>query len=157
ALVPTPRPDLAAALAGAGSAQALMVFSLSDDQRRVAAELYPKLPSALGGRPTADWIHGTRWAALAADFTPKMAVKLTVQAKDEATAKDLNALAGAGLLAARMSPNVRRDVPFVDQLTAALKPQVEGDQLRIVFDEGDASVAQMSKSLLQAAQRNARI
>src|SRR5262245_38846952 len=49
-LVATPRPDLAAALAGSGAAQALIVFSLSDDQRRVAAELYPKLPSALGGR-----------------------------------------------------------------------------------------------------------
>jgi len=157
ALVPTPRPDLATAIAGAGTAQILMVVSLSDDQRRVAAELYPKLPPALGGRPTADWIHGTRWAALAAEFTPKFTVKLTAQAKDEAAAKDLNALVTAGLLAARMAPNVRRDLPFVDQLTAALKPQVEGDQLRVVFDEGAAAVADISKSLIQRAQQSARI
>jgi hypothetical protein len=156
-VAPTARPDLAAALAGAGSAQALAVFSLSDDQRRVVAELFPKLPDALGGRPTTGWIHGTRWAALAADFTPKMTVKLTVQGRDEATVKDLNALVGAGLLAARVSPNIRRDVPFLDQLAATLRPQVEGDQLRIVFDETAAGVAQLSMSLIQSAQRNARL
>src|SRR5262245_44251801 len=107
-LTSTPRPDLAAALGGAGNAQALALLSLSEDQRRIIAELFPKLPNALGGRPTVDWINGTRWAALTADFTPKFTVKLTVQAKDETTAKDLNALAGAALLAARMAPNVRR-------------------------------------------------
>jgi hypothetical protein len=156
-LVSTARPDLAAALAGAGNAQALAVLSLSQDQRRIVAELFPKLPNELGGRPTADLIHGTRWLALAADFTPKLTVKLMVQAKDEATAKDLNALVAAGLLAARVAPNVRRDLPFVDQLTTVLRPQVEGDQLRVVFDEGAASVAQMSKSFIQAAQKKARI
>jgi hypothetical protein len=155
-IVPAVRPELTAALAASAGSQAVLVLSPSDDQRRIAAELFPKLPNELGGRPTADWINGTRWATLAADFTPKLTVKLTVHAKDEATAKDLNALAGAGLLAVRLSPNVRRDVPFVDQLAAALQPKVEGDQVRIVFDEGAASVAQISKSLIQTAQRNAR-
>src|SRR5207247_5525711 len=120
------RPELAAALAATGAAQAQLVISPSEDQRRIVTELFPKIPPELGGRPTADLIQGTRWATVAADVTPKLTIKLLVQAKDEKTAKDLNALVGAGFLAARMAPNVRRQVPFVDQLTAALRPQVEG-------------------------------
>ena len=51
---------MAAALAAAGGAQAQVVFIPGDDQRRIAAELFPTLPKELGGRPTAGLIHGTR-------------------------------------------------------------------------------------------------
>jgi Protein of unknown function (DUF1559) len=156
-LTPAARPDLDAALAAAGGAQAQFVVIPGEDQRRVAAELFPRLPAELGGRPTAGLIHGIRWLALGADVTPKLAVRLTVRAKDEATTKDLSALVSAGLTIARTAPSVRRDVPMVDQLANSLRPQVEGDQLRIVFDEGAAGVAQTAATLAQTAQRRARV
>src|SRR5262249_46519757 len=69
-LKPSARPDLEPALAAVAQSPVQLVLVPGPDQRRVAAELLPKLPPELGGGPSTFLARDVRWAAAGLDVNP---------------------------------------------------------------------------------------
>ncbi len=85
----THRPELAAAFAAIGDAPLRAVCIPTDDDRRVAEELFPTLPDTWGGGPSSVLSRGLQWAALAADLQPEPAIRLVIQSADGGAADAL--------------------------------------------------------------------
>jgi len=86
---PKLRPELAAAFESIGDAPLRVVCIPTDDDRRVAEELFPTLPDALGGGPSTVLSRGLQWAAVAVDLKPEPRIRLIVQSTDAPAAEAL--------------------------------------------------------------------
>jgi hypothetical protein len=132
-LKPVPRPEVGQALAAAGGVARLVVVPTTDTAR-VLEEVMPTLPDEVGGGSVKPLSRGLRWAALALDAPPNLAVRLTVQTPDAASAKALHALLVRAAKALR-GHELSRAVPDFDKLLELVMPRVEGDRLTRALDE----------------------
>jgi prepilin-type processing-associated H-X9-DG protein len=141
-----PNPDLLAAIGMAPEGAAVHVaIAMPADARRVFGELVPNLPPEFGGGPITVVTEGLRWSALSLTLPPKPSLRLTIQARDAASAdaldKLLNTARGAtvkSLQAAAAGVQNENDkllnktfAEFVNKLVHARKD----DQLLLVIDE----------------------
>ncbi len=131
ALEPVRRPELAAALAGAGPARLALAPTL--DTARIVEEVMPNLPEELGGGPTRPLARGLRWAAVRVE--PRLSVRLTVQAADNASARAIHDALGRGAKALAKSKEAATALPGLDKLLLLWAPKVEGDRVVLVLDE----------------------
>src|SRR5260221_2662265 len=95
-MTPLARPEVAKAFAAAGDGDVQFLVVPTADARRVVAELMPTFSPELGGGTTKPLSQGLRWIAAAATFSPKMALKVVVQASDADSAQKLGELQGRG-------------------------------------------------------------
>ncbi len=137
---PAVRPEVAAAFATAGEAPVQILLVPSATQRRVIEEMVPNLPRELGSGPITVVTEGLTWAAIVLEAEPKATLRVIVQAKGPAAAKNLNDLVRSARDVARKV--LERPAPEgLPELAAALddlKPVVEGNRLTLDVDLKDA-------------------
>jgi hypothetical protein len=152
ALKPSPPPELAQAdpFAKPTALEALML--LSPDNRRVFEEVLPQLPPELGGGPVTALTRGLRWVRLSGDSAPPVA-RLTVQARDEAAARELQALGRHTLAYLGGRKEVTGIMPEFHRQKEMLLPRVEGDKL--VLRLGGDDLAALVRPLMNNARRAA--
>jgi Protein of unknown function (DUF1559) len=142
-LKPDNRPELAKGFAAAGDMAVQVVLVPTNENRRVAEEIMPKLPQELGGGPITIVTKGVQWAAFGADVSPQMSLRGTIQSQDGETAKNLRDLiARFYQLLGEEGPKDRkaRDLfPGFDKLAEQLTPKAEGDRLVISLEEKDVA------------------
>jgi prepilin-type processing-associated H-X9-DG protein len=152
ALKPAPPAELAQADPFAQPAAVEALLLLSPDNRRVLEELLPQLPPGLGGGPVTAVTRGLRWARLSGETSPP-GVRLAVQARDEAAARDLQALAKHALTFLAGRKEVTRILPNLDRQKDMLLPRVEGDKLTLRL--GGDELTALARPLVSNARRAA--
>ncbi len=154
-LKPEPRPDLAKAFAAAGDTAAQFLALPTDDMRRVVEEILPTLPKEMGGGPSTVLTHGIRWAAVGIQGPPRTELRVVLQSKDAQAARRLHAWLGEALRALAQSKEVRRVFPDFEKVAAALKPEIEGDRLKLTLS-GEQAAALLQPLLNESRQIAAR-
>jgi hypothetical protein len=145
-------PDLEKAFAAAGDTAAQLVVLPPEYSRRVIAEMMPTLPAEVGGGPSSVLTDGLRWAAVGVDFPPKLALRVTIQSKDNAAAEAL--AKQLGILWQKLGENerVRRELPDLERTAKVLTPTVEGDRLVLVLDQANQGAAALVEALRRPAE-----
>ncbi|MFL5340252.1 MAG: DUF1559 domain-containing protein, partial [Gemmataceae bacterium] len=139
-LTPAARPDLVAALAAAGDADVQFAVSLSPEQRRVVAEMMPKLPPAFGNASTKPITAGLRWIGAGMSLSPAMSLKVVAQTNGpESTAKLKELQAQALKLLGSFKGDDNRPLSAVfgaefDKVVQALTAKMDNDRLVIDVD-----------------------
>ncbi|HUT92252.1 MAG TPA: DUF1559 domain-containing protein [Thermoguttaceae bacterium] len=156
---PDPRPDLAKAFEAAGDTAAQFVVLPPSYAARVIRETMPTLPAEIGGGPSAVLTEGLLWAVLGVDVAPKMALRLTIQSRDELAAAALRAkwLDAVRFLCAQEA--ARKAVPDLEEVAASTIPNVEGDRLVLRLSEPEDGIRALSAAItppLQEARARAQ-
>jgi len=128
-MTPHRRPELARAFAAAGDTAAQVLLLPTANDRRVIEELMPKLPTEVGGGPSTVFTRGMLWAAVGVNAPPKASLSLTIQSVDADAAKAMAGLLDTVFKLIAADRNVRRVMPEIDKILAALRPRVAGDRL----------------------------
>jgi hypothetical protein len=152
---PTPRPDLAQALADAGNAPITAAIVPSDEIRKVFEAMSPKLPEELGGGPITIVTGGLRRATLTLEMPPTAAMSLKIQSLDAASAQSFATLLRNLIQMARQEAVKGGLGPQFNMLTAKLDPQVAGDQIsfNLKSDNSSQAAGLFADSILKARQR----
>jgi hypothetical protein len=145
ALKPDPRPELAKAFAAAGDGAAQVAVIPPAHLPRVIDEMMPALPKEAGGGSSKPLTRGVKWAALSFDAPPKLALRLTIQSPDGAS---------AGALKDALD-KVLKALPDFAKAAAALAPKVEQDRVVLSLDDKEMRtvLAPLVRRALQAAAR----
>ncbi|MCX7425895.1 MAG: DUF1559 domain-containing protein [Planctomycetia bacterium] len=140
-------PDIEKAFAAAGDTAAQLLVLPPEYSRRVIAEMMPTLPEEVGGGPSSVLTDGLRWAAVGVDLPPKLALRVTIQSKDNAAAEALEK--ELAVLWQKLGENeeVRRSVPDLQRTAKVLAPQAQGDRLVLVLDEAHQGAAALVDAL----------
>jgi hypothetical protein len=136
-LKPADRPELAAALDAAGDGAAQVALIPPPDLIRVFGEMMPTLPKEVGGAPSKPLTRGLKWAAVGLDLAPGIALRLTAQAADAASAEALKEALAKALKALGEQKAVRAALPDIDKILGAA-PEVAGDRVTLALDEKQA-------------------
>jgi hypothetical protein len=108
---PTPRPNLAKALAAAGNAPIRLAVIPSDDVRRVIREMLPPLPAELGGAGGAQLADSMLWLSASIQLPPDVELRVVSQAEGAAAAAALRRTIVAALRKLATQEQVRRLIP----------------------------------------------
>lgn len=130
------RPDLAAALKGAGDAPLTAAFSPNEDTRKVIEQMMPQLPPP-ASVPSTVLTRGLRYANAAVTLPPQVKLSAVVQASDAAAADALRGLVDHLLDIPRKDRGFHQAFPMADQMIAAVTPKVEGDRLVLKLEPAD--------------------
>jgi hypothetical protein len=133
-LKPEARPEVEQAFAGAGGGAAQLALVSTTDARRVLEEVMPTLPPQLGGGSVKVLTRGLRWGAARVDVKPRLGVRVTLQAADDSSAKEVHGLITKALEALGRMNQGRSDIPDLDKLAGLLTPRVAGDRLVLELD-----------------------
>jgi hypothetical protein len=133
------RPELAEALAGSGGGVAQLVLATTPDTRKVFEEVMPTLPPEIGGGSIKIVTRGLRWGAVNVELQPLRA-RLTLQATDETTARELSNLLVQTAKVLAQQKVVREWVHDIEKIAALVKPQVAGTRVTLVWKEADLAV-----------------
>ncbi len=145
---PTPRPDLAAALASGGDSAVRVAIVPGRTLRRAVEESLPTLPPSLGGRPIEALTRGMAWASLTLGPDPKGTLRLVVRGAEAADSGPLGSLMTDAL--AGLAASIEAD-PAHAGLARALRqfrPEVGGDGVALTIPLEDAA-ALVSPPILQ--------
>lgn len=153
-LKPTEMDDVSKAFAGIGDSTLQAVVVLPKSLRKALEETLPKLPADLGGGSTKTITRGFLWASAGVDLTPKLAMRVTVQADSADEAMALSKLVAGFFTALAKKPNVKRDIPDLDKILHLIKPKVTGDRLTLNLDDKELSNALVP--LLVKAEKDAQ-
>jgi hypothetical protein len=144
---PAAVPELTKALAAVEAMPSRLALTMPLTLRKSLEELMPNLPKELGGGPIVTLTRGLSWGAAGVDLAvDRQQLRAIVQAKDAATAMEVDRLANRALgLAAE------KDLPGAQ----AIRPQVKNDQLHITLDAKalDAVVLPAVARVREAADR----
>jgi hypothetical protein len=146
-IVPDPRPELAAAFEAAGDTANQLVFMPPKHFKRVIEEIMPRLPKEIGDGESTILTKGCLWAALGADLSPQLSIKLVVQSQDAENANALRAKWNNGLHFAAQLPAVKTLLPNVMNISESLMPGVDGNRLMLALDDREGKIS----SLIAAA------
>ena len=130
---PAERPDLTAAFAAAGDAPFRLALIPGEAARKLLAEAsLPPLPPQFGGGDPAAIARGVRWLTLAAHQKPAVAITLTIEAADAASATRLTDLLKKAIEQAKAQPLIDPDAEAKRaQNLAALAPKQQGNTITI--------------------------
>lgn len=147
----SPRPDLAKALAASKGATIQIAAALHDDVRRVVAESLDKLPKEIGGGSGADLAGGLQWLSIGIDGPSKLAVNLTIQAKDAKSALQVRTTLSAVVNMVAGSDEATANFPPLKTLLPMLIPEAKGDKLVLSLTEENGKVKQIMDELIKPA------
>jgi hypothetical protein len=145
-----PKTNLGEALEAAGDGVLQIAILPSDDHRRVAEELYPKLPEEIGGGETKQLTRSVEWLAVGIDPPPKLKLTATIGAASPEAAAKVNEIARRTFSALAQVPELKRSVPQLAELLKAAAPKVDGSRLTIILN-GDRREGPTLQSVLQPA------
>jgi hypothetical protein len=134
AVKPVPRNDLVDGL-GKDAPPLRLVVGATTDAGRILEESIPELPGEIGGGSIRPLSRGLRWLRADVETAPRLAVRLTVQAKDAAMAEALDGLVRRVLEHLAKSKDAASFVPEVGKLTGLWKPRRDGARLVVTLDE----------------------
>ena len=164
-MTPAARPDVTKAFVEAGDGDVQVLLVPPGDSRRVIAEMMPTFSPELGGGTTKPLSQGLRWATLAATFSPKMALKVIVQASDADLAQKLGELQGRAFkLFGELKGDDDKPLANLfggefDKVAQMLTAKVTGD--RLVLNVGDEALTQgmakLAARMSDAVQRRERM
>jgi prepilin-type processing-associated H-X9-DG protein len=147
----TPRPELATALAAAGNSTIRIGLAIPEQMKGALIIQQPTLPPELGGGGTAPVVNAFKYMSVSLDAptaaSPKVNLRVTVQARDAAGAQKLNEISQKGmkLLVDDFARHVVKPPPEVIE---AITPKLAGDQLTINLDQ--AKLEGLSKTVVKA-------
>ncbi len=130
---PAKRPEIASAFSAGKSSPVKVLLVPSADQRRAIAETLPQLPPDWGDATGKEISDGVQWCVLALDLKPGFQAHLTIQSKDENTARRLRSIVVAATNSMAKTPLVQQRVPNIEQLMESFKPQVLADQIEFAM------------------------
>ncbi|NLF32858.1 MAG: hypothetical protein GX591_18475 [Planctomycetes bacterium] len=133
-VVPSPRPDLEAALAAAGKAPIQAVLVPSDAQRRIVAETLPALPAPLPPLTGEQLSRAVRWAAVGIELPPAGSLQLVVQSPDAESAATLKETVDAALATGAAILQSQEVLPNAQEIAKRLSPAVRGDRMVLAID-----------------------
>jgi len=145
-----PKTNLAKALAAGGDSVLRVAVLPSDDHRRVAEELLPRLPDEIGGGETKALTRGVEWLALGVNPPPKLKLVATVGATSPESAAKVNDIIKASLDALSKAPEVKKAIPNIGAMLKAATPKINGSQLTLVLN-GDRREGPTLETFLQPA------
>ncbi|HEX5102473.1 MAG TPA: DUF1559 domain-containing protein, partial [Pirellulaceae bacterium] len=156
ALKPTPRAELAKAFEIAGDTAAQLIFSPTDDTRRVLREMLPRLPDEIGGGSGKMLADGVQWAVISANAPPKLSLDVRVQSKDEDSAAALRGIVMSAIQVVREKAQATEASAAEREATSAVirlvTPQLRGSQLVVSHVQDDADVQTLLKAFVPAVQ-----
>ena len=149
-----PALELPGRLAAAGNA-AVQVALIPPrlDAGRVIEELMPRLPDGVGGRPGTVLTRGIRWAALAGELSPQLAVRLTIKSQDAAAAESLRSQWLDLIALARRDKEVRHHLPEFEKAASLFTPKLSGDQLTVSITENDVAESGLLAPMQQGLEK----
>lgn len=133
-------------MSAAGDAPIRVAAGLSDDARRVIAELMPPLPPELGVRDSTVLARGLRWASISITPPPQVQLHVIIQATDAAAAGQLDNIALAAIKWARSLPQAQKQIPGWAQIIDSLTPTVQADRLVVAL--GDEQIRQLAGKVI---------
>jgi len=151
---PSPRADVAEALASTGDAALQVVFAPSADMRKVFEEVSPTLPAEIGGGSIHALTRGLKWISLSVRPTPKAETRLLVQASDAEAALKLQEIIRKSFeLAKNLFPDADANeraayLKLHERVVQLLTPKAQNDQLVVSF-EISAAAPEIIKQLQQ--------
>jgi hypothetical protein len=154
---PVARPDLAAALANAGTSPVQVAAALPADAQRVIREMVDQLPPEIGGGAGKDLLAALQWTSLAIDTPPKIGLKWTIQSKTEADAAALRPRILAAINLAGKEGKLPEIMPDFADLAIRLTPAVKGNrlELNLAGTEAEAVVKQLKEGPLKLMRASA--
>jgi Protein of unknown function (DUF1559) len=152
---PVARPELAKAFAAAGDGAVQLALIPPPHLARVIDEMMPLLPKEIGGGSSKVLTHGIQWAALGMAPPPKMALRLTVQSDNAASAKALSEGFVKALKTLSEQKEVVAALPNFEKMAAVLVPKVEQDRVVLTLENQDVrtGVEPLVRRVLIAAAR----
>jgi hypothetical protein len=132
-----PRPEVASAFAAAGEAAAQLLLIPSADAHRVIEELFPTLPSEVGGGPMSVVTNGAQWAAISVDAAPNVSIRMVIQSKDASAARTLSNWIG------NAAKKLGQFFPQSDKLAALITPTVNDNRINLTLDSASPALAEM--------------
>jgi hypothetical protein len=153
-LRPAARPEFSKGFERLGSAGLQIVFSVSDDTRRVLREMLPRLPDEVGGGSGKTLADGLLWAAIGVQLPPRLSLSMTIQSRDPESAAALRGMVVSAFQLVGRQPDIRRQWPQVDDLARLVTPRLAGDQLLLNVTDQSAEMEQVLRlaiTPLQAA------
>lgn len=136
----------------AGDTALQAVVLQSDDSRRVLSETLPPLPGALSEYSGKD-LATIEYAAIGLDLPPKPALRLGVQATDEAAAARLHQLALDALGMGKQSAEAQELLPNYDEFTKLLTPKLAGNRLSLMINQNNGGVDKLMALVAQPVKR----
>jgi hypothetical protein len=126
---PHRRGELIKAFAAAGDSTAQVLILPAADNLRVIEDLMPKLPAEIGGGPSTVLTRGMLWAAMGINPPPKASLNLVIQSVDTNAAKAMAGFFKTILKTIAAHRELRKVLPQINKIFAALTPRVSGDRL----------------------------
>jgi Protein of unknown function (DUF1559) len=151
-----PRPDLAKALAHSKGSSIQVAAALPADMRRVLAEMLDKLPKEVGGGSGQDLADGLQWLAVGIEAPPKLAVNLTLQAKDANSAQQVGRTLVTAVNMFANNEEAAANFPPLETLVPLLIPEVKGDKLVLTLTEDNGKAKKIMDELIKPAVVSAR-
>jgi len=134
-LEPDPRPELAPAFEAAGDTAAQVLLLPPKHTHRVVDEMMPRLPEKIGGGPSSVLTRGVAWAALGADASPQLRLRLVVQSDNAEAAAALQGELAKVCRLLGADKELLAELPRFDDFVKLLMPTVQADRLVLELDE----------------------
>ena len=121
--------------------------------------MMPTLPEEVGGGPSSVLTDGLRWAAVGVDLPPKLALRVTIQSKDNAAAEALEK--ELAVLWQKLGENeeVRRSVPNLQRTRQGADPPgrkaIGSSSSLDEANQGAAALVDALRPPVEAARRSA--
>ena len=131
-------PALEASLQACADKTAKIMLFPSSDQRRILAEMMPKIPAESGTIQLDTIGRDLQWAALGIDGPPSISLSLTIQSPSAEAADRMSTLVESLYALAGQHPEVRRRIPELDQILKRLTPRRQGERLGFRTDSAAA-------------------
>ena len=151
-----PRPDLAKALAATKSTTVQLAATLPADIRRVLGESLDRLPKELGGGSGKELADGLQWLAVGIDAPPKLAITLTLQAKDGKAAEQARTTLKSAVEMLLQNEHAVGSFPPLTEVGPLLVPEVKGDRLVLTLNEANGKAQKFMDALIKPALANAQ-
>lgn len=146
-----PRAGFDAAFAASGDSMVRLAWCPTEEQRRILAELIPRLPGELGGGPSVLVLRDLRWAVGFLSPGPGLSSRLIAQARDAESAR---ALAELGRKALPIISDARRRFRTLPEGATMPQFEVEGDVVAARFDrDWTAAIVDIPTRATAAARR----
>jgi len=131
-------PALEASLQACADKTAKIMLFPSSDQRRILAEMMPKIPAESGTIQLDTIGRDLQWAAFGIDGPPSISLSLTIQSPSAEGADRMSTLVESLYALAGQHPEVRRRIPELDQILKHLTPRRQGKRLGLQIDSAAA-------------------
>ncbi len=151
-----PRPELARAFAAVKNMPIQAALIPPPILRRSLVESYPNLPKEIGGGPSRTIDQGFRFAAAGAQISPKVSLRLVIQAKDADAAKELDRVLEKALQGLVMAKQGAGEFPELKVILPLLTPKLQEDRVVLTIDDQTYTkiIVPMAARVRNAAQRN---